>query len=76
MILEEFDSLCKAIVDEEFPARDIALTFNYSIRTQVNEIESERIYNMFFPEFLEGFCRVVDQFSPIPPGQIKVNIIL
>jgi hypothetical protein len=73
MILDEFNSMCLEIVDNEFPVREIPLYYNISIRLQVSEINSERHYNMLFPEFLEAFCRVIDKYSPIPLDQNKVK---
>ena len=76
MILDEFNSMCLEIVDNEFPVRDIPLFYNYSMKLQINEINSDRHYNMLFPEFLEAFCRVIDKFSPIPLDQNKVILML
>lgn len=73
MVLEEFNSLCLEIVDNEFSIREIPILYNYSMRLQISEITSERHYNMLFTEFLEAFCRIIDKFSPAPLDQNKVN---
>ena len=72
MILEEFCSLMNLFIDNDFPVREIPIYFNNSLRLQVDEIESDRHYLMSFPEFLEGFCRVIDRASPIPQGEKNV----
>lgn len=68
MELKEFNDLILKIVDKEFPMREIPLIFNVSIKLQLNEIDYDRHYNMFFFEFIEAFCRIIDKFSPIPLG--------
>ena len=40
---------------------------------QVNELNSDRHYNMNFYEFLEAFCRVIDKVSPVPEGELVVK---
>ncbi len=66
MILEEFTNLMSLFIENDFPVREIPIMFIYSMRLQVNEINSDRHYNMLFPEFLEAFCRVIDRSCPIP----------
>jgi hypothetical protein len=73
MNLDEFNSLMTMIVDTEFPMREIPICYNHSIRLQVNEVESDRHLKMLLPEFIEGVCRVVDRFSPIPPEDNPVR---
>ena len=75
MILDEFNSMCLDIVDNEFPVREIPIMYNYSMRLQVSEINSDKPFNMLFPEFLEAFCRVIDKYSPFPIDQVKVKQI-
>ena len=58
MILEEFQQLMSLFVYEDFPVRELPVIFNNSMRLQVNELNSERHYNMTFYEFLEAFCMV------------------
>ncbi len=71
MWLEEFTNICTALMDTDFPVKDIPLIFNLSMRTKVNEIDSDMHYNMQFPEFLEAFARFADKLSPIPLGEEK-----
>jgi hypothetical protein len=66
MNLDEFNNLMVQIVDNEFPVREIPISYNHAIRLQTNEIESDRHLKMLFPEFIEGVCRVVDRCSPFP----------
>ena len=73
MWLEEFTNICTALMDTDFPVKDIPLIFNLSMRTKVNEIDSDMHYNMQFPEFLEAFARFADKLSPIPPGEDKTS---
>lgn len=72
MDLEEFERVMMQIVDSEFPMRDIILSYNYSIRLQVNEVDSDRHLRLYFPEFIEAFCRVVDKYSPVPKDENPV----
>jgi hypothetical protein len=64
--LEKFNELVLRIVDAEiFPVREIPLLFNLSIKLQIDEINSERHFMLFFPEFLEALSRVIDKnFKP------------
>jgi hypothetical protein len=73
MDLEEFERVMTHVVDSEFPVRDIILSFNFSIRLQVNEVESDRHTRLYFPEFLEAFCRVVDKYSPVSKDEVAVS---
>ena len=72
MWLEEFTNICTALMDADFPVKDIPVIFNLSMRTKVNEIDSEMHYNMQFPEFLEAIARFAEKLSPIPPGEDKL----
>jgi len=74
MILEEYTALMSNFIDHDFPVRELPVLFINSMRIQIDEIESDRHYNMTFPEFLEAFCRVVDKASPIPIGEKHVII--
>lgn len=76
MILEEFTNLMLNMVDKEFPVREIPISFNLSMRLQINEIDSDRHNNMSFIEFIEAYCRIIDKYSPIPPGESLVDKIL
>ena len=72
MELKEFNELITEIVDKDFSIREIPIIFNASLKLQINEIDYDRHYNMFFFEFLEAFCRIIDKFSPIPEGEKEV----
>jgi hypothetical protein len=69
MILDNFSELVSRIVDNEFPIREIPITYNMSMKWIVDEINSEKHFNMSFPEYLEALCRVIDKASPIPDGE-------
>ncbi len=72
MILEEYQNLISSIVDKDFPIRESPLHFNSGMKLQVSEVFGERHYNMLFPEFLEAFCRSIDRWAPVPPGENPV----
>lgn len=74
MVLDNFNEFAMRLVDNEFPIREIPTMFNLSMKSQIDEIHSERIYNMAFPEFLEAMCRIIDKASPIPPDEKPVRI--
>ena len=44
--------------------------------TSVDELETDRIFQMSFIEFLEGIARVAEKLSPIPVGAEPVQLIL
>lgn len=50
-------------VDKEITERDIALIFNLSMMTQVDELTSYRIFEMSFVEYLEVLGRLADKIS-------------
>jgi len=66
MILDEFTNLMNLFIENDFPVREIPILYIFSMRIQVSEINSDKHYNMSFPEFLEAFCRVIDKSCPIP----------
>jgi hypothetical protein len=74
MNLEEFQNLMFSLIESDFPVRDLPIFFNLSMKLQVDEISSDRHYNMQFPEFVEAFCRVIDKSSPCPHDDDPVNI--
>ena len=71
MWLEEFTNVCNALMDTDFPVKEIPTIYNLSMRTQVDEINKDFHINMRFPEFLEAFSRFVDRLSPVPLGENK-----
>lgn len=68
MALENLTDIAMRLVDPDFPVREIPIIFNISMKLQIDEIHSERIYRMTFPEFLEALARIIDKASPVPPG--------
>jgi len=72
MNLEEFQNLMLSLIESDFPVREMPISFNLSMKLQVDEISSDRHYCMQFPEFVEAFCRVIDKSSPCPPGEDPV----
>lgn len=69
MCLEEVNDICKAALlysDENFVERDAFIAFNLSMMTQVDELNSDRIFQMSFVEFLEAVARIAEKYSPQP----------
>jgi hypothetical protein len=73
MNLDAFTSFVLKMVDNEYPVREVPISYNLSMRLQVNEIKGDRIFNMTFPEFIEAYCRVIDRFSPVPHGESSLG---
>ena len=73
MWLEEFTNVCNALMDSDFPVKEIPTIYSLSMRLQVDEINKDNHINMRFYEFLEAFSRFVDRLSPIPPGENKLD---
>ena len=75
MCLEELIDMCKnaSLFDENFVERDVCLAFNWAMMTQVNEILSERIFRMYFVEFLEAIGRIANKLSPLKIGATQVQ---
>ena len=71
LTLENFTELCNALMDSDFPFKEIPVIFSVSIRLIKDEINSDKQYNMLFPEFLEAICRFIDKLSPIPDKENK-----
>ena len=69
MNLKEFDIFISSFVDKEFNTKENNLIFNQCIKLKENEIFNSEYLKMYFPEFLEGLCRVVDKLSPIPKDE-------
>ena len=64
MSLDEYRLLIKrAGLEKEIVDRDINLTFNISIQTQVDELDSTRCFEMHYVEYLESICRLADKVS-------------
>ena len=62
MCLDEFLDIFKKceVLGDHMNEKDIYMAFNFSMRTQVDEIKSERIFQMCYLEFLEALGRVID----------------
>ena len=69
LTLDGFTNLCNNLMDSDFPVKELPILFSLSLRLTTNEIDSDKHYNMVFPEFLEAICRFIDKLSPIPPGE-------
>ncbi len=63
---DEFNNFISSFVNDEYSNSENDLIFNQSIVLQKNEIFSDKHLRMYFPEFLEGMCRVIDKLSPPP----------
>jgi hypothetical protein len=50
-------------IDKDITERDISISFNCSMMTQVDELTSERIFEMSFTEFIELIGRLADKTS-------------
>ena len=73
MWLEEFTSICNALMDSDFPVKEIPTIYSLSMRVQTDEINRDNHINMRFPEFLEAFARFADRLSPVPIGENKLE---
>ena len=69
LTLDGYTNLCNNLMDSDFPVKELPILFSLSIRLTTNEIDSDKHYNMIFPEFLEAISRFIDKLSPIPPGE-------
>lgn len=78
MCLEELIDLCKHanLFDENFVERDACLAFNWAMMTQMDEINSERIFKMSFVEFLEAVGRIAHKLSPLKIGATPVTLFI
>ena len=65
MSLEEFTEIVmKAeVLNDKFTAREIGVAFNLAMMTQVQELDTDRQYQMVFIEFLEAISRVCDMIG-------------
>ena len=74
MNLDEYNAFINSFVDQnEYPIRDNPYYFNISLQLQINEINSERHLNMYFPEFHDAMCRAIDRASPVPQRDSSNN---
>ena len=67
-MVDEFDNLMQAagFVNDNFVSRDISLSFNAAMMTQVNELEKDRHLKALWVEFLEAYARAAEKMS-LPP---------
>ena len=49
---------------EQFGTREIGTLYNLSMQTCVDELYSDKHYQMGFLEFVEAFARVADRVVP------------
>ena len=72
MSLAEFrDIIMKyELLDDLFVERDITVCFNLSMMTQVDELSTDRPFQMMFVEFLEALSRVAEKKSMVPLGEL------
>lgn len=64
MSLEELFDICKRaeLINDKFVEREVNLAYNLSMITQVDELESDRIFQMTLIEFLEAVARISDKY--------------
>ena len=74
MCLEEFNKLMVdgELFTEHYGDRDAILAFSLAMMTQVDELYSDRIYQMNFVEFLEALARATEKIAP-PPYNPQAN---
>ncbi|CAD8165096.1 unnamed protein product [Paramecium pentaurelia] len=65
MCLDELHEICgqAGLFDEKFVDRDADLAFNLSMMLQIDELESDRIFQMTFVEFMEAIARIAEKVS-------------
>jgi hypothetical protein len=70
MDIEEFLALFSSmkVIDNNFTERDVVVSYNLAMMTQVDEIDSSRHIKMQFLEFLEAVARCADIASLPPPS--------
>ena len=59
------------LLDDFLVERDIALSFNLAMMTQVDELTVDRHFQMTFVEFLEALARLAEKKSMTPLGEIS-----
>ena len=80
MSLEEFEDICMdgGFINETLVQREIDISFNLAMMTQVDELNQNRHAEMTWVEFIEALSRVADQANvPTPKAgednQVDVN---
>lgn len=74
--LEEFNRLMgdMQLLNDNFGERDSTLYFSLAMMTQVDELESDRIYQMQLTEFIEAVSRAADKFAAAPFGKTEAEM--
>lgn len=72
--IEELQKLATdaGILNDNLVDRDIVIAYNLSMMTQIDELNSDRIFQMNFIEFLEALARIADVYSAPSPGEEEV----
>jgi len=72
MCLEEFNRMMSdgGLYSDNCGERDATIAFSLGMMTQLDELNSDRIYQMQFFEFLEALARVAEKISAHPYGYI------
>ena len=71
MTQEDFNNFILSFIDsdsDEYKINDNPLIYHISKKLQINEITNDEFLYLNLIEFCEALCRVIDIFSPIPPG--------
>ena len=61
--LKEICSIAKLFDIPSFIERECNISFNLSMMTQVDELDSDRIFQMSFIEFLEAVARIAEKVN-------------
>jgi len=76
--LSEYLQLFKVLelCEGDFLERDVLLSFNQSMMTQVDEVNSERAFQMTFPEFVESLARASQKCALSAVCEFEVAICI
>lgn len=71
MCLDELKDVCNRLqlYDENFVDRDVNMAFNMGMMISVDELESDRIFQMQPIEFMEALARICEKYSPPAVGK-------
>ena len=69
MMVDEFENIFinAGLINDYFVSRDVILSFNNAMMTQVNELDKDKHLKAVFVEFLEAFARACEKISMGPP---------
>jgi hypothetical protein len=77
MMMDEFESIFvnAGLVNDNFVGRDIYISFNTAMQTQVDELNKDKHLKAVFVEFLEAFGRACDKMSlgPLPEEEVWIE---